>query len=290
MQPQLPRPRTPRHEAPRPAHPRLPLALALPIALLAGSHIAPANSAAEVIQYLPGTGTPAGYDLTASVLGEPSRVTPGDFGGPVDPFSPPWQSGQLLSIGAGGSLTIRFAHPVLNHPDNPFGLDFLVFGSAGFLITNGDFSGGGITDGSLFGASEGDTRISVSLDGATYFVLDPALAPRADGLFPTDGAGDFSRPVNPALTGTAFNGLALTGIRVAYDGSGGGTGYDINWARDDSGNPAGLDAIQFVRVDVLGDRADLDAFMAVPEPGAWPLLVAGGLLLAGMPRRPSPRP
>lgn len=236
------------------------------------------NVAASVIQYTPGTGAAVGYDLANSALGEPSRVTPGEFGGPVDPFSGPWQSGQLVSIGAGGSLTLRFASPVLNAASNPYGLDFSIFGSAAFVIVNGDFTGGGITDGSMFGNGTGETRVSVSADGSTFYLLSPDLAPRVDGLFPTDGSGDFTRPVDPSLKESDFAGLDLAGIRERYAGSGGGTGYDIGWARDNAGQSVALDHIEFVRIDVLSDRAEIDALVAVPEPGAMSLLFLGASL------------
>lgn len=238
-----------------------------------------ANYGAAVTQYAPGSGAAPGYDRTDALLGEPSRVTPGEFGGPVDPFSSPWQSGQILSVGAGGSVTVRFAQPVLNLPGNPYGLDFLVFSSAAFLITNGDFSGGGLTDGSLFGDSTGVTRVSVSTDGTRFLTLDPGVAPKIDGLFPTDGSGDFARPVDPALTAPDFAGLGLDGIRALYAGSGGGTGYDLDWARNADGQPVALDSILFVRIDVVSDRAEIDAVSAVPEPSSFALLLAGGLLL-----------
>jgi len=247
----------------------------------------PPNYAAEILGYSPGTGAANGYQQPNSSLGEPSRLTPGEFGGPVEPFNAPWQSGQLVSLGAGGSLTIRFQYPVLDLAGNPHGLDFLVFGSSAFLITNGDFSGGGITDGSLFGSAVGPTRVSVSPDGVQFFTLDPALAPIVDGFFPTDGSGDFSSPVSPTLKETDFNGLGLSGIRSLYLGSGGGTAFDIGWARNAEGSPATLDSIQFVRIDVLGDRAEIDGFSAVPEPTTGALMMVGSMLLIAC-RRPHP--
>jgi hypothetical protein len=251
------------------------LRLAVGLTLAFITHARAANHVAEVLEYHPGSGAAAGFDQVSSVMGEPSRLTPGEFGGPVDPFSAPWQPGQLLSIGEGGSITLRFAQPVLNHPANPLGLDFLVFGSAAFVITNGDFTGGGLTDGSLFGNNAGSTLVSVSADGASYFPLDTSIAPSFDSLFPTDGSGDFTLPVDPSLDQTAFAGLGLAGIRGLYAGSAGGTGYDLAWARDTSGNPISLDQIQFVRLDVLSDRAEVDALTAVPEPGPVALTVTG---------------
>jgi len=241
-------------------------------------HAAP--FADSVAQYLAGTGVTSAYMNPASALGEPSRVTPGLFGGPVDPFNTPYLGSQLVSVGEGGSLTVQFSAPIANDPSHPYGLDFLVFGNAGFMVTNEmdtnfNFIGTPATDGSLFGQNIGTTRVSVSQDGVAFYPLNPALAPLVDGLFPTDGSGDFQRAVNPALTSASFAGLTLDGLRALYGGSGGGAGFDIGWAQDVNGQSVTLDGISFVRVEVLTGKSEIDGFVAVPEPGPWALLGIG---------------
>lgn len=266
---------------------RIPPAVCLGAALvLSTAPLAQGQFATEALSYSPGVGfatefgSGAGYTNTFSALGEPSRITPGDFGGPVEPFNPPYLSSQLLSVGQGGTVTFRFASPLRNDPLNPWGLDFLIFGGAGLVITNGDYSGGGISDGSLFGGGDAVTRVSVSLDGITFHRLDPALAPSVESGFPTDGPGDFSRPVDPALRLTDLAGLTLEGIRSRYAGSAGGTAYDLSWARDGSGAPVNLSEAGWVRVEVLSGRVEIDgvaAVQAVPEPSAWALASLGAL-------------
>ena len=91
------------------------------------------------------------------------------------------------------------------------------------MVTNGDFSGGGITDGTLFGQAEGETRVSVSADGDAWFLLNPELAPVLDAYFPTDGGGDFSLPVNPILAKGDFAEGGLAKFTELYAGSGGGS-------------------------------------------------------------------
>src|SRR5436190_1028490 len=147
-----------------------------------------AQYADYVIAYTPGNGVSATFTNPISALGEPSRAT-GGSGAAVTPFSPPFRGDQIVSVGAGGSLTLHFNEPIRDDPGHAYGIDFLIFGNSGFVITNGNFAGGGITDGSLLGQNAGTSRVSVSLDGITFYILNPALAPTVDGLFPTDGSG-----------------------------------------------------------------------------------------------------
>ena len=232
--------------------------------------------ATEVIDYEPGEGfakdwaTGAGYTKTGSILGPPSSVTQGEFAGLVTPFSPPYLLDQILSIGKGGQVTVKFDRPIRNESLNPFGLDFIVFGAAGFTITNGDFTGGGITDGSLFGQAEGGTRVSVSNDGETWFVLNSELAPAIDGYYPTDGSGDADVPVNPALGVAEIAEAGLAKLKELYGGSAGGTGFDLDWAIDADGEPVSLGQAQFVRLEVLSGRAEIDALSDV-RPKTAPL-------------------
>jgi hypothetical protein len=250
------------------------------------------NYATSVLNYNPGVGfatefgTGAGFTNAVVALGEPSRVTPGTYGGPVDPFSPPYLREQVVSLGAGGSLTLGFGTPIRNRASNPYGIDFIVFGNAGYVITNGDYSGGGITDGSLFSANAGSTRVSVSPDNITWYTLNPVKAPVVDGMFPTDGIGDFSAPVNPSLKGSDFAGLDLAGIRSRYGGSGGGTGYDLAWSIDANGNSVNLLEANFLKIDVVSGRSEIDGVsIVVPEPGTWALLATGVVTLAVMRRK-----
>jgi len=229
-----------------------------------------ATFADEVVSYNPGVDAARNYTNTAAVLGEPSRVNP--FGDAVEPFNPPYGKNQILSIGTGGSVTVKFHTPILNHPKNPFGLDFIIFGNSGFIITNDfdfttfDWVGIPATDGSMFANNSGSTRVSVSQDGINWFALNPAITPTVDGLFPTDGAGDFQMPVDPSLTQSDFAGLTADHIAELYDGSGGGTGYDISWAQDANGKSVGLGAVKFIRVEVLTGKSEIDGFASVFGP------------------------
>lgn len=253
-------------------------------AMLSTMSLHAAQFADRVVDYQSGTGfatefgTGIGYTNATVALGAPARATVGDFAGPVDPFAPPYQKEQLVSLGEGGSLTVSFRSPVPNAASHPFGIDFMIYGNSGFVITNAtdeDFNyiGTPATDGSLFGRNTGASRVSVSRDNVTYYTLQNARG--VDGLFPTDGAGDFSLPVDPSLTSSDFAGMSLEGIRSLYNGSGGGTGYDISSAVDSANQPVFLEDIQFVRIEVLSGTSEIDAVSAVPEPGVGGLLILG---------------
>ena len=244
-------------------------------AILCFALVAHAQFASTVLSYDSGSGFIPGYTTADSALGAPSAFTPGPYGGPVDPFDPPYLPEQVVSVGAGGSITLRMSAPILNNPANPFGLDFNIFGNSGFVIINGDYSGGGITDGSFLGNNTGATRVEVSQDGATWYVLDPAFAPTVDGLYPTDGSGNPQVAVNPALTSSDFAGLGLSGIQSLYAGSAGGTGFDLSWARDSYGYAVELPSASYVRIDVLSGTSEIDAIAAVPEPSGGALALIG---------------
>jgi len=231
-----------------------------------------AQFADNVVSYTQGSGITPTYNDPSRVLGPPTTFIGYQN---ADPFNPPYRTNDLVGVGAGGSLTLRFNTPIQNAAWHPFGADFIIFGHAGFAITNGDYTGGGITDGSLFTGGSSTTRVSVSADGTTYYTLDPARAPAVDGLLPTDASGNFQTPANPALTSDDFAGKDLAGIRALYGGSAGGAGFDVSWAQDQSGQSVALSSVDYVRVEVLSGTAYLDALAIVPEPSALALTAFG---------------
>ena len=240
------------------------LALAVAGALL---NARAADFAESVVSYEAGAGTSPRFQNPAAALGAPSQTNP--FGEPTDPFNPPYGTNQIVSIGAGGWLVLKFHTPILNHPNNLHGYDFILFGNSGFIITNDfdpatfDWIGTPATDGSLFGFNPGETRVSVSRDGVEFVVLHPALAPIVDGPFPTDGAGDPHRPPLPGLALDDFAGATLEDIRTLYNGSAGGTPYDIGWAVDTQGRAVTLPEVNYIRIDVLNGKSEVDAVASV---------------------------
>lgn len=251
---------------------------------LAGALFVPATTHAQfadtVVSYTAGSGVISGYTDPTSALGAPSTQTVDPdpvYGGtfPVDPFDAPYLSSQIVGIGTGGSLTLQFNSPIQNNSSNPYGLDFIVFGHAGFNIVNDDYSGGGITDGTFYQGGDNGVTVSVSADGTTFYNLVSPYGTMVDGLFPTDGSGNPLLPVNPALTASDFNGLGLAGIAALYAGSAGGAGYDLAWAVDGDNNPVSLASIDYIRLQNSGDVAYIDAVSVVPEPATFALAITG---------------
>ena len=253
--------------------------------LFVAPHARAAAYGDAVVNYQSGTGAADGYGDPTAALGAPSQVTPGNYGGPVDPFNAPYLASQLVSLGTNGSLTVRLSAPIVNDPTHPYGVDFIIHGSTAFI--DSDWPNGLVDgSGSTFGGNPGRTRVWVSADGITFYQLNPTLAPVVDGLFPTDGQGTFGLPVNPALNQADFANLTLAQIRTLYAGSAGGTGYDLAWAEDAEGQSVSLASAQFVRVDVLDGRSEIDAIVSVPEPSVWALAgTALGLGLLRLRRR-----
>lgn len=246
--------------------------------MIAGVAVAGAALAADpwadaVVSYDAGVGDPGAFNDPATALGMPSRMTgTGQFAGPVTPFNAPYLTDQIVSVTAGGHLTVRFDEPIVDDAANPFGVDLLVFGNAFFTDTS--FPNGIV--GGMF--ADGVFTVSVSADGSAFVPLDGTFN---DGLFPTlgysdltepfpsalgDVPSDFTKPVDPSLTLDDLNGKSFAELLALYDGSGGGIPIDIA--------SSGLSSVSYVRVDVPAGVAspEFDAFVAVPEPGTWMLL------------------
>jgi hypothetical protein len=240
--------------------------------------------ASSVVSYVPGSTPVAGYTTPAVALGQPERVTGEGFGFPgvVSMFNPPFGTDEIVSIGEGGQITLKFDTPILNSSANLFGADFILFTNAGFIDTS--FPSGQIgSPPGQFGND--DALVEVSADGSTWFTVSTNLA---DGAFPTQGFLDsgpfdvatgsvptnFQKPVDPSLTVADFAGLTYAGALALYDGSGGGTPVDIA--------STGLSSASFVRISVLDDgnaltslNFELDAISGVPEPMTLGLLSLG---------------
>lgn len=228
-----------------------------------------------------------------SALGRPTVDTTGDawyiplgIPVPVVHVYPTIRAHEIVTVGNdGGELIVKFNRPVQNDPRNPYGVDLVVFGNAFQIIDgssgwdNGDPNNVTCTMG-LF-KEPGIVSVAQDPNGPWYTFAD---GPGADDFGPTlgrvpvddpndadpnlgawnlywGGATDPTRPIDPNdpnVSETGFVGKTVRQMCDAYNGSAGGTGFDIG--------VFGLDWIQYVRVqDDPNSSAttEIDAFSDV---------------------------
>ena len=237
------------------------------------SAVAPlrAQYADAVLSYSPGTGFAAGFTNTSAALGAPAS------GSSVNPMAPPFSKSQLVSIGAGGEITLQLAAPITADSSHPYGIDFILFANS-FFVASGGSGLNETTTVALF-YHPATTLVQVSADGANWYSLNPALAPQPGEWFPTHGGGNPQLAVNPALATFNFAGATLGQIESLYAGSAGGTGYELGWAVDANNNPVQVGPVNDVRIEVQSGVVDLDAISAAPEPATWAMTALGALFL-----------
>lgn len=255
-----------------------------------GTHAQPDDPwADEVIEYS-ATNPVTGYTTPEAALGAPRGL------GPSEPFNDDNGAPAVVSLGTPsamnrGRLVLRFDTPITDDPLNPMGLDFIVYSNAfwvggleqrkfeepaiaeisndgvnWFLIPgsrNYSYAGGTLP---LISEASGDTNLGAgqseflagnitnpnTLDGATgppeeeynwgYAELNPTLAPYLD---------NYVRPDDPLAVGMTPR-------------SGGGDAFDIAWAIQQNGAPAGLTQFQYIRLSPFVSRT-MPVGFATPE-------------------------
>lgn len=223
--------------------------------------------------------TKASYNNPENVLHRPTCYMEGQWGGPVSPYNPAWMAGELLSLDAEDCfVTIEFDHPVVDDPNNPWGIDLLVFGNAfgtGKTKTyyeeashpgNWEFTGEPNAEHAL---------VEVSADGTTWFPFPNG--PFCDGWAPTYGyvfdqanantnlfAGnkwwsvttDATWPVKPGVGWSDIRGKTIETLSYRYDGSAGGAGFDIGGIAGLPTDAKNRKYIRFVRISPTYDEEE----------------------------------
>lgn len=245
--------------------------------------------ASEVVEYVQGIGV--GVDIVtgepfndpASALGRPTVDTTGDgFSVPLDepvplvPVNAAFRAFELVSIGQGGSLTLKFNHPVEDDPCNPHGVDFIVFGNAFQTVGGGQPWQNGDPNSTFVSRNlfSEPAPVSVSQDGLEWFTFD--VGPSADSFAPTLGRlydpknhdrslGDWNEwwgaptdptvPLDPTWAPADLMGRTVAEAALLYGGSAGGTGFDLA--------ALGLEWIQYVRIE--NDRSFVPEIDAVAD-------------------------
>ncbi len=239
--------------------------------------------AVEIIEYVEGSGVPTDwisgqlFNDPNAALGRPTLETSGDgWFIPVDenvPVVPPYQpfrDFEIVTIGNGGHLTVRFNHPVANDKNNAYGIDFIIYGNARQVIGGLEgWKNGNPEETIVSGVAAAEPGIvAVSQDGQNWYYF--SSGPYADDFAPTasyawDDVNDVwaeeldpTRPIDPNLAPFDFAGKTVAQMIAAYDGSAGGTGFDIG--------ELGLEWIQYVRIEDVPDSdvtTEIDAIADV---------------------------
>ena len=236
---------------------------------------------------------PSPYDDPASVLGRPTTWilgVPGP-GFPGGDFASSmvfgaWNtdlSGNKLvtTINSSGYITVRFDTPIEHDPANWFNKDFIVFGNSAFAAIGVVYANSNMETLKINNGAAGTWEpsvVSVSQDNVTWY--DYTSGPYADDFAPTqaftwdrdahnwDLELDWTKPLDPALTKSSFAGKWVADAIDMYNGSAGGTAFDI------SGFPLALNGngrkwIQFVKITGSGGEVDaISRVSRVPTPTA----------------------
>lgn len=265
---------------------------AVSVASVAGAGISP--FATSVLSYDAGSNAVAGYTDASTALGSAERFTgEGVFPSGVTPFNPAFGTDELVSIGAGGHLSLGFDRAITNSASHVFGVDLIIFSNAGFSDTtwtdadpNNDGTGFTGANPFIFGGG-GAATVQVSADGinwitATTTTLDlfPTLGysdfTDATPFSPGSVESDFTQALDPTLTAADMANMSFDDIREFYNGSGGGVGIDIA--------STGLSSASFVRfLNESGEAFEIDAVAVVPAPSA--LMIASVFGFGAMRRR-----
>lgn len=235
------------------------------------------------------------YNNSHNALGAPTAYMNQQYGGVVNPINPAWGESDLYSLvqydeETPAAIDIEFDHRVYDDPQNPYGQDFIVFGNA-MLLYSGNSS-------SYYAEGEAPenftiastciselAKVEVSQDGKNWHPIPDA--PYADGFAPTLGytydttapdstlfngnlwwskRTDPTLPLPPALTSSDWSNITLAELCKRYNGSAGGTGYDISGIKKLSADETGRKWIKYVRIKPVFEDYDDEGYPLFSEP------------------------
>ncbi len=293
--------------SPKPAFGLLALAL-----LLGGQAAARSQQFASSVAGYSNLSANPSYSSPGAALGRPTTIADDGFGDishdslALPAYGSDLQGNNLLvSLGStgAGSLTVKFDQtPITHSASHWYGEDFIVY-SNDFFTGQGSSFVTPTTDMSqyLLNADPGKLlfgtlpTVSVSSDGLSFVTLTPADSVffpenpyRWAGISAQNPSGwddsslqDFSKPVDPTLTLSAFAGQsAAYAANTLYNGSAGGTAFSLG------GTPFADTGIQYIRFTGTGNIDGVsrvgDAPAAVPEASSAVSLGVVTLLGAGI--------
>ncbi len=261
------------------------------------------------------------FSNAAAALGQPTTLADDGFGDLYHTSAAyaaygvnPAGNNLLVSLGGSGqgSLTVKFdLAPIIHSNQHWFGQDFIVYSNSffvgtnyatgeGYVLPDTDMTQYHATDGSIFGTRP---SVSVSANGTDFVTLTSAntmlfpenpykwvgiSAQNPSGWDDTPGnLQDFSKPVDPTLTGADFAGKSIAEVaNTVYNGSAGGFSFSL------ADTPFATTGIQYVRftgfgnIDGVSRVSDAPQSAPVPEASTSLILAVGLLVIGGVcPRR-----
>lgn len=235
------------------------------------------------------------YNNSKNALGRPTTYMNFEYGGVVNPINPAWGENDLYSIvqydeEAPAYIDIEFDHRVYDDPQNPYGQDFIVFGNAMLSYTgNGSsyYAEGEAPENFTIASTclSELAEIEVSQDGKTWYTIPDA--PYADCFAPTLGytydttapdtnlfkgnlwwstRTDPTLPLPTTLSSSDWSNITLAELCKRYNGSAGGTSYDISKIKELASDETGRKWIKFVRVKPVFEEYDDEGYPLFSEP------------------------
>lgn len=213
------------------------------------------------------TTTAANFKQVENVLGRPTMYMAGTWGGPITPHNPAWMAKELLTLnGENNYVVVKFDHDVVEDPNNPWGIDFIAYGNTLAIGTSKKYYEESSHPGNWTykGTSASEPiAVEVSQDGKTWF-------PYSEAKYTDDWAGtqglvwdeenpetrlyaankwwglptDACYPLDPSKGWSDIAGLTIADLAKMYNGSAGGTGYDLSKF---TGLPATKDGKRWIR-------------------------------------------
>jgi hypothetical protein len=192
-----------------------------------------------------------------SVIDPPFNVTPA--GGKV-----------ITEIKTAGQITVNMGRRIYDDPNNPYGIDFIVYGNSFFSASgaSGFISDATDLDTTTLGSSPGGhpTIVSVSQDGTNWYTYPTTTSLFADEAYRWDDTNaswtseemNPTKPLNPYIDTNNFGGQSVASGLDQFIGAAGGTGYALK--------SSGFPWIQYVRVQAetnANQYTVIDAIAAV---------------------------
>ena len=231
----------------------------------------PSDFAVQVIS-ANGLDSRSAYDDPTAVLGGPTlQFLDGAATNRVSIIDPPYavapKGGNVLAvIDAGGQITVKLGRKIYDNLDNPYGVDFIVYGNSIFSVSVAvsdatDLNAATILD---FGVYGHPTVVAISQDGVNWYTNNPVPALFPQNAYRWDYTNDSctfeqmnpTKPLNPVIYTNVFTGQSVARVLDPFAGAAGGTGYALKGS--------GLPWIQYIQVQPpAGAYTVIDAIAAV---------------------------